>query len=185
MAGWQFEHSAESEASPEAVWKAYEDVDMWSRWSEGVEKSSLEGPFEEGKKGAIKSPSLPGQPFELTAVDEGRSYTSKTTMPGGWIELDHEIEPAGEGTRITHRARIGGPLAFVWSRATGWMVKRDVPETVQQLAEYAAERERSEAEAAEREKERDERMKKASADFKEEAEKTATEGGSGGASLPD
>lgn len=185
MANWEFEHSAESKAPPADVWGRYTDVELWPEWSNGVEKASLEGEFEAGGKGTIKSPSLPSSKFELVEVDAERSFVSKTKLPGASMSLAHTLEPANGGTRITHRATIEGPLQPLWSRAVGWVVRRDIPKSVERLAELTVEKAKMEAEQAKREKERDARLKEADEKFREEIEKTSHgEGDAGGASLP-
>jgi len=47
IVAWHFEHSADSPASPEAVWQRYVDVAHWNEWSrKGIQWSRLEGTFE-------------------------------------------------------------------------------------------------------------------------------------------
>ena len=72
---WQCEHSADSSASPAAVWDRYVDVENWSEWSKkGVERSSLDGRFEVGSKGTSKAPHLPKGSFELIVVEPEQRF---------------------------------------------------------------------------------------------------------------
>src|SRR3954454_11717684 len=186
MANWSHEHSAESKAPPEAVWKRYTDVKLWSEWSKGVEESELDGEFEAGNKGTVKPPNLPRSQFELIEVEPERSFTSQTKLPGGTIRLEHTLEPTDGGTRITHRTTIEGPLGSVWSRVVGWVVKRELAPSVDRLAELAVEKEEQARKAEEEKEERKERLHEADEKFKEEIEKTAPEGkeDTGAPSLP-
>jgi|GEM_PF-198586 len=185
MASGEFEHSAESKADPGRVWECYTDVDLWRQWSEGVESSELDGEFETGSKGRVKAPSLPSTRFELLDVEPERRFVTKTKLPGGSLLLDHMLEPAeGGGTRITHKLSFDGTLGEVWSHGVGFLVKRDLPASVERLAELAVEKDKQEHEAAERDEERDERMAEADKKFKEEIKKTAGDRDGGGASLP-
>jgi hypothetical protein len=183
---WQCEHSAESEAQPEAIWERYKDVDNWSEWStKGVEHSTLEGEFEVGSKGTSKAPHLPKGNFELIEVEPERKFASKATMPGATLLFEHELEPSGEGTRITHRATLEGPLTFLWSPVVGRIISRGLPPGVEKLAELAPEKAKEAREEAKEDEEREERLKKADKEFKEEIERTVGEGkDAGGASLP-
>jgi hypothetical protein len=185
MADWEFEHSAESKAKPAGIWERYTDVDHWSDWSKGVEESELDGEFEVGSKGTIKAPQLFRTRFELIEVDPERRFDSKAKVLGGTIVFEHFIEPANGGTRITHRATLEGPLNFVWVPLIGRIVKRELPDSVERLAELAAEKEEEARKDAKDDEERKQRLAKADEQFKEEIERTASGGkDAGGASLP-
>jgi hypothetical protein len=183
---WECEHSADSEASPEAVWRRYVDVENWREWAQkGVEESSIDGEFEVGTKGVTKAPNLPRARFELVAVEPERRFASKSKVPGGTLLFEHEIEPTDGGTRITHRARLDGPLAFIWSPLLGRLVEREMPEGVERLAELAVEKEEEKRREAREEQEREAKLKEADEQFKHELEKTSRgEGNQGGASVP-
>lgn len=183
---WEFEHSAESKASPESIWERYKDVDNWSEWStKGVEESSLDGDFQVGTKGVSKAPHLPKGKFELVEVEPEQGFTSKAKMPGATLIFEHRLEPIDGGTRITHRASLEGPLSPVWRPAVGRIIERGLPTGVERLAELSVEKEEEAREEAKAEKEREERLEKADEKFKEEIEKTSSgDGDAGGASLP-
>ncbi len=183
---WQCEHSADSKAKPDAVWERYTDVDNWSEWStKGVEHSTLEGEFEVGSKGESKAPHLPKGEFELIEVEPERKFASKATMPGATLLFEHELEPSGEGTRITHRATLDGPLAFVWQPVVGRIIERGLAPGVEKLAELAPKKEEEARKEAKADEEREERLKEADEKFKQEIEATVGEGkDAGGASLP-
>jgi hypothetical protein len=183
---WQCEHSADSSASPEAVWRRYVDVENWREWAQkGVEESSIDGEFEVGTKGVTKAPNLPKTSFELVAVEPERRFASKTKVPGGTLLFEHEIEPADGGTRITHRARLDGRLAFLWAPLLGRIIEREMPDGVERLAEVAVEKEEERRKEEEEKQEREAKLKGADENFKRELEKTSRgEGNQGGASVP-
>jgi Polyketide cyclase / dehydrase and lipid transport len=186
MGIWKLEHSAETEAQPAAVWDRYTDVAHWSEWStKGVEESSLDGKFEVGSKGTSKAPHLPKGRFELIEVEPERRFVSKVKLPGGTMTFEHQLEPTDGGTRITHRARIEGPLSFLWSPMLGWSVKRGLPSGVERLAELVPQKAEEARQEAEKQEQREARLEKADEQFKEEIEKTSSgEGDRGGASVP-
>jgi hypothetical protein len=185
MAEFEMEHSAESAAQPESVWERYTDVDEWREWSKGIEESTLEGDFEAGSKGTAKAPNLPKGRFELVEVEPKRRFVSKAKWPGGTLILDHMIEPTNGGARITHRATIAGPLDFLWSPVIGRIIKRELPGSVERLAEIAVEKEKEARKEAQEKEERNAKLEKADEEFKAEIERTSHgEGDQGGASLP-
>lgn len=159
MAHWEFEHSAESEADPETLWARYTRVDKWSEWSpKGVERSSLEGDFEVGAKGRSKAPHFPEGKFELIVVEPERRFVSQAKMPGATLAFEHMIEPSGEGTRITHRAALDGPLVFIWRPVVGRMIEKGMPNSVEGLAKLAVEDEKEAAEKERVDREREKEM---------------------------
>ena len=186
MGHWEFEHSADSEASPAAVWDRYKDVDNWSQWStKGVEESSLDGDFKVGTEGMSKAPHLPKGRFELIEVEPEQRFVSKATFPGGTMHFEHILDATDGGTRITHKASLDGPLVFLWSPVIGRIVQRGLPSGVERLAELAVEKEKEAEKDAKEDEEREERLEKADKEFKEEIERTVGEGkDAGGASLP-
>jgi len=182
---WQYEHSADSSASPAAVWDRYVDVEHWSEWSKkGVERSSIDGDFEVGTKGKSKAPGLPEGKFELIVVEPQQRFVSKAKLPGGTLVFEHIVEPTDGGARITHRATLDGPLTFLWSPVIGRIIKRGMPNGVERLAELAVEKEEEERKDAEEDEQRATRLEKADEQFKDEIEKTSREGDKGGASVP-
>jgi Polyketide cyclase / dehydrase and lipid transport len=186
MSAWELQHSAVSGAGPAQVWERYTDVDEWREWSKGVEKSSLDGPFKAGTKGTSKPPNMPKGRFQLVAVEPEQGFTSEIKLPGGTLTLEHMLEPTDGGTRITHRATLAGPLNFIWTPVIGRMIKRELPDGVERLAELAVEKEEEARREAKEEEERNARLRKADEEFKEEIARTAPKDGRdpGAPSLP-
>jgi len=185
MGHWEFEHSAESEAEPAAVWERYTDVERWKQWSpNGVEESSLDGKFEAGSTGHSKAPHLPKGKFELVEVEPERRFVSRSSFPGGSLTFEHMLEPTDGGTRITHKASLDGPLSFLWNPVVSRIVKRGLPSGVERLAELAPEKEKEARKEEQEKEEHEERLKEADEQFKEEIEKTSHGEDKGGASVP-
>ena len=45
---WSTEHSVETKAAPEAVWRVWSDVERWPEWNADLERADLSGPFAAG-----------------------------------------------------------------------------------------------------------------------------------------
>ena len=136
---WRFEHSAESTADPRMVWRRYVDVEHWCEWSQqGVEWSRVDGPFEVGTKGKSKPPGSPALRFQLVTVEPDATFVSEARLPGARMRFEHVIEPTERGSRITHRAGLDGPLAFLYTRSVRKGVEKGLPDGVDRLAVLAA-----------------------------------------------
>jgi hypothetical protein len=135
---WQFEHSAVSNARAEDVWPHYADVEHWSAWSQkGVEWSRIDGPFKAGTQGKSKPPGFPAGKFRLTAVEPQRMFASETKLPGARLAFEHVIESVGAGVQITHRARVDGPMAWLWTALVRRATETSLPDGVDRLARMA------------------------------------------------
>ena len=136
---WRFEHSAISDADPAAIWQRYLDVEHWSDWSRhGVERSSIDGPFEVGTEGRSKAPGSMTLKFRLVAVEPESMFATEAKLPGAQLRFEHVIEPSGSGSQVTHRAALDGPLAFLYTRSVRKGVERGLPDGVDRLAETPA-----------------------------------------------
>jgi hypothetical protein len=45
---WSAEHSVETSASPEAIWRLWADVPGWPEWNADLARAELEGEFQAG-----------------------------------------------------------------------------------------------------------------------------------------
>jgi hypothetical protein len=134
---WQFEHSADSVATPEEIWQRYVDVEHWSDWSPGVEWSRLDGAFEVGAKGKSKPPGSPALRFRIIAVEPESMFATKVPFPGAGLVFEHAIVPLTAGARITHRATLSGPLAGIYARSVRRRTEQGLTESVERLAMLA------------------------------------------------
>jgi len=135
---WQFEHSADSAGSTNAVWQRYSNVARWSEWSPGVQWATLEGVFAIGSKGKSKPPGSWALRFRITAVDPERMFATASRLPGARLTFEHVIDPREAGVRITHRARLDGPFAALYARRVRALTQKNLTEGVERLAAQAA-----------------------------------------------
>ena len=47
---WTTEHSVETSAAPEAIWRCWSDVTTWPYWNSDTERIELIGPFAVGSR---------------------------------------------------------------------------------------------------------------------------------------
>ena len=135
---WTFEHSMESDATPDAIWPLYADVPAWPRWDQGLEWVTLNGPFAAGSTGSLKVPGQDPLPFTLLQVRLLEGFSDETYIPGLAIRFDHRLEPTATGrTRITHRVIITGVAAEELGPRLGPQITADVPEAMEALARLA------------------------------------------------
>jgi uncharacterized protein YndB with AHSA1/START domain len=132
--GWSFEHSADSAASKEAVWRRYADVSQWPQWSPAIEWARLDGEFVVGAKGRSKARGAPAGGFRLIRVEPNAVFASTTWLPGARLVFEHFIKPRDGGIQITHRATLSGPLTGLYKRRMRSLTEQSLPEGVERLA---------------------------------------------------
>jgi Polyketide cyclase / dehydrase and lipid transport len=135
---WRFEHSAESKASPEAVWRRYADVTEWTAWSPAIEWARLDGVFEVGGRGKSKARGAPAARFQLLRVEPNAMFASTARLPGARLTFEHFIEPIDNGVRITHRAILSGPLSRLYERRVRKLTEESLQAGVERLAATTA-----------------------------------------------
>jgi uncharacterized membrane protein len=116
----------EIDASAKLVWDVFSDVERWPEWTASVTGlNALDGPgLAVGKRFEIKQPRLPKLVWEVTALDEGTSWTWEQRSPGGRTVAVHEVESAGARTRVRQRLDQQGPVGALVARFMRGTTKR-------------------------------------------------------------
>ncbi len=117
-----FQHSLETAAPAAEIWRIWTDVDQWPTWDIGLQQAVLTGPFVEGTKGTLISDQGQKAKFVITAVNEGTSYTFKTKLPLGSLEITRSLVAETGTVRFTHVVKF--------SRTHRWSVRAQVGEGI-------------------------------------------------------
>ena len=135
---WQTEHSIETSAAPEAIWRLWADVDGWPEWNGDIERIELDGPFAAGGR-IVMTPS--GQePIELRIAEavEPEVFVDEADLGEIVVRTIHRVQPAdGERARVTYRMEITGPAADTLGPQIGPEISGDFPQTLAALVERA------------------------------------------------
>lgn len=135
---WQYEHSVETTAATDAVWRVWSDVAAWPRWNDGIETITIHGPFQAGTTFTMTPPEDEPIRMRLTEIVPGKLFTDE--MDGGdfTVRTVHRLEPAAAGrTRITYRTEITGPAAGQVGPQIGPAITADFPQVLAALAKLA------------------------------------------------
>jgi uncharacterized protein YndB with AHSA1/START domain len=133
-----FQHSVETSATPEAVWRLYSDVATWPAWDDAVERVTLDDAFAPSAVGTFKLHGQDPLDFRLLEVEPQRGFTDETSIAGGVVRFRHRIEPLDGGrVRLTHAVEIEAPAPV--AEQIGAHITAGVPETMIRLAELAEE----------------------------------------------
>jgi polyketide cyclase/dehydrase/lipid transport protein len=137
---WEYEHSAESTAAPEAVWRLYEDVANWTAWDPVIRDPALHGPFAVGSEVTLNTSGKDRITLMITELSAGEMFVEETALEGATLRFVHRLTPnADGGTRVTHRVEIVGPASGRIGHDVGPAVAVGFPEAVTNLAKLAQE----------------------------------------------
>ncbi len=124
---WEHEHTAETTASPAAVWAVLSDLDHWAEWDTSMEWVRLDGPLRAGSVVVMKPIGQDPISSTITTVDENVRYADETVFDEVTLRFSHTLHPTADGgTRVVHRLEVEGPDAA----AVGAMVSEDFPEAM-------------------------------------------------------
>lgn len=121
-----YEVSIDIAAPPQRVWRFTTDVERWPEWTASV--FSLRrldsGPFRVGSRARIRQPGFLPAIWEVTELDEGRSFTWVTRSPGIRAAGHHRVVPISGGSRATLSVTYDGLLSGVASILLGEKTER-------------------------------------------------------------
>jgi hypothetical protein len=135
---WTYEHTVETSAPPQAIWRLWSDVSTWSAWDDDIDWATLDGPFAVGSRGKLKPKGFLAAGFTLVSVTPGVSYTVEQRLPLATLRFHHALAERNEGpTRFTHGVTIDGPLGPVVAALFGGRMKRNFGPVMRHLANVA------------------------------------------------
>jgi hypothetical protein len=132
---WSNEHSIETSAAPEAIWRLWADVPGWPAWNSDIERIELHGPFAADSR-IVMAP-IGQEPIELRIAEavEPERFVDEADMGEIVVRTIHRVEPlAGGRTRIIYRMEITGPAAETLGPQIGPEISADFPQTLAALA---------------------------------------------------
>lgn len=121
--------SRSTAASPQVVWSLWSDANNWSSWNSGIRSAKVEGPIVNGAKGVMTTNRGSVHDVTFHGVVPGRGFSlSMAGPPLTTITFLCEIEPDGQGSRISQDVAFAGPLGPLFGVMMGGeMAKHFVP----------------------------------------------------------
>src|SRR5438093_5155597 len=106
---WTTEHSTETTATSEAVWRVWSDVGRWPDWNADLERAELSGPFAAGS--TITMTEHGQEPIELRIAEavEPELFVDEANLGAVVVCTIHRIEQLGGRIRVVYRMEITGP----------------------------------------------------------------------------
>jgi uncharacterized protein YndB with AHSA1/START domain len=109
---WAAEHSIDTGASPEAIWREWSDVERWPEWNSDIERIELDGSFEAGGKIAMTAAGQDPVELRIAEAVEPERFVDEADLGEVVVRTIHRVEAIGDGrSRVTYRMEISGPAA--------------------------------------------------------------------------
>jgi hypothetical protein len=135
---WTTEHTIETTASPEAIWRLWSDVATWPEWNEDIEKIEISGPFAVGSTIAMTPKGQDTVELRIAEASESHLFIDEAEFPDVVVRTVHRIDPlGGDRSKVTYRMEISGPAADTVGPELGPQISSDFPETLSGLVERA------------------------------------------------
>ncbi len=133
----QIEHRTFVMASPDVIFRIYEDVANWHVWDPDTKRAFLDGPLQIGAQGKLTPTQGNTVPMRVTEVTRDRSFTVESRIPLFRMVFEHELNPTPGGTEVVHRVTLSGPLLLILGRVLSRRIDSGLPVTLQKLKELA------------------------------------------------
>ncbi|WP_433179784.1 SRPBCC family protein [Actinoallomurus sp. CA-150999] len=135
---WEYQHSAETVAAPEAIWRLWSDVPGWQSWNADIEKVEIDGAFAVGSQITMTPHGDEPVLLKLVQVEENALFVDQMDAGDFTVTTVHRVEPLADGrSRIVYRTEIDGPAADQVGPQLGPAITGDFPETVAALVRLA------------------------------------------------
>jgi hypothetical protein len=135
---WATEHSIETSAAPEEIWRQWADVADWPAWNGDIERIELIGPFAAG--GKILMTPVGQETIELRIAEavERELFVDEAEFGEIVVRTVHRVQPLDSGrARVSYRMEITGPAAATLGPQIGPEISADFPQTLAALVERA------------------------------------------------
>src|SRR5919201_3326400 len=101
---WSTEHTHETNATPEQIWRLWADVAQWPSWNGDIERIELSGPFAPGSRIAMKP--IGQEPVDLRIAEENEPelFVDEADLGEIVVRTIHHVERVDdERARVIYR----------------------------------------------------------------------------------
>jgi uncharacterized protein YndB with AHSA1/START domain len=135
---WSTEHSVETGAAPERIWRLWADVARWPEWNADIERIELVGPFAAGSRIVMTPGGQEAIELRVAEAAEPELFVDEADFGDVIVRTTHRVERvADDRSQITYGMEITGPQADALGPQIGPEISGDFPQTLAALVERA------------------------------------------------
>jgi hypothetical protein len=135
---WEAEHSTETSATQQEIWRLWADVAEWPEWNADIEEIELTGAFAAGS--TIRMTPIGQEPIELRIAEavEPELFVDEADLGEILVRTIHRAEQLDDGrARVSYRMEITGPASDTLGPQIGPEISGDFPQTLAALVARA------------------------------------------------
>ena len=137
QSNYHFNISIAIENTLPRVWGTLIDIESWHIWDTEILSSQLNGNFEVGSKGIMIPKKGPKLSFYISEIIPHKTYTFKTKMPLGWLEIKRTITLENDKVLFTDDIQFTGILKQLYGFMLGKGFIKVLPEVMQNFKKLA------------------------------------------------
>jgi hypothetical protein len=131
---WTTEHSIETTARPEEVWRVWSEVARWPEWNADLERAELSGPFATGSTITMHPRGGDAIELRIEETEERSGFVDVADLGVVVVRTVHRLSPiGGERGRVVYRMDITGPQADDLGPEIGPQISADFPDVLRAL----------------------------------------------------
>src|SRR5262245_64782724 len=101
---WAAEHSIETTASPESIWRLWSDVSTWGEWNADIERIEISGPFAPGSMIEMTPVGQDTVELRIAEASEPSLFVDEADLGEVLVTTFHRVEPLDhERSLVTYR----------------------------------------------------------------------------------
>src|SRR5262245_16331798 len=109
---WTSEHSIETAASPESIWRIWADVATWPEWNADIQRIEIFGQFAIGSTIAMTPVDQDTVELRIAEASEPTLFVDEADLGDVVVRTVHSVDRHETGrTTVTYRMEISGPAA--------------------------------------------------------------------------
>lgn len=118
-------------ATKEKVWETLIDVANWKNWDTELKTSQLNGAIAVGAKGTLLPVKGPKLDFYISEINPNQSYTFKTKMPLGYLEIKRTLAEENNKILFTDDIQFTGISKHLFGFLLGNGFRKVLPEVME------------------------------------------------------
>src|SRR5262245_56628605 len=100
---WATEHSIETTASPESIWRLWSDVPSWGDWNADIERIEISGPFAVGSTIAMTPVGQVTVELRIAEASEPNLFVDEADLGEILVRTFHRVDAVEDGrSRVTY-----------------------------------------------------------------------------------
>jgi uncharacterized protein YndB with AHSA1/START domain len=135
---WSTQHSTETTAAPEAIWRVWSDVERWPEWNADLERAEMSGPFAAGSTITMFPKGQDPIELRIAEISEPEAFMDQADLDDVVVRTIHRLERLeGDRVRVVYAMEITGPGADTMGPQIGPEISADFPQVLAALVERA------------------------------------------------